>query len=76
MIMPVSSSSVVDVGDASVPLIMHMLYRFDIGGLENGVVNLINRMPASRYRHAVVALTEVNPSFARRIQRDDVQLTS
>jgi len=55
---------------------MHMLYRFDIGGLENGVVNLINRMPASRYRHAVVALTEVNPSFARRIQRDDVQFIS
>jgi len=55
---------------------MHMLYRFDIGGLENGVVNLINRMPASRYRHAVVALTEVNPGFARRIQRDDVQFIS
>jgi len=71
-----SASAVGQTGASLAPLIMHMLYRFDIGGLENGVVNLINRMPASRYRHAVVALTEVNPGFARRIQRDDVQFIS
>ncbi len=41
------------------PLVLHLVYRFDIGGLENGVVNLINHMPASAYRHAVIALTEV-----------------
>lgn len=70
-----SLSSVVGSGLAP-PLIMHMLYRFDIGGLENGVVNLINRMPASRYRHAVVALTEINPTFARRVQRDDIEFIS
>ena len=35
-------------------------YRFDIGGLENGVVNLINRLPEPRWRHAVLALTESN----------------
>ena len=28
-------------------LIAHVVYRFDIGGLENGVVNLINRLPES-----------------------------
>lgn len=58
------------------PLVVHIVYRFDTGGLENGVVNLINHMPATAYRHAVVALTEVVPSFARRIQRDDVSFTS
>lgn len=52
-------------------LIAHVLYRFDVGGLENGVVNLINRLPADRYRHAVIALTEVT-DFSRRVQRDDV----
>ena len=26
------------------PLIAHVVYRFDIGGLENGVVNLLNRL--------------------------------
>ncbi len=58
------------------PLIVHVVYRFDTGGLENGVVNLINHMPAGAYRHAVVALTEVAPAFAQRIRRDDVEFVS
>ena len=53
------------------PLVVHLVYRFDIGGLENGIVNLINHMPADAYRHAVVALTEVT-DFRARIRRDDV----
>ncbi len=58
------------------PLVMHLLYSFDVGGLENGVVNLINRMPAERFRHAVVALTECAPAFCQRIARDDVDFVS
>ena len=58
------------------PLVVHVLYRFDTGGLENGVVNLINHMPAAAYRRAVVALTEVAPGFAQRIRRDDVDFVS
>lgn len=58
------------------PLILHLLYRFDTGGLENGVVNLINHLPESSYRHAVVALDLVVPDFARRVQRKDVQFIS
>ena len=54
------------------PLVAHVLYRFDVGGLENGVVNLLNRMPPERYRHAVVSLTEVTP-FRHRVTRDDVE---
>ncbi|MDE2367617.1 MAG: TIGR03088 family PEP-CTERM/XrtA system glycosyltransferase [Burkholderiales bacterium] len=50
---------------ATPPLVVHVVYRFDTGGLENGVVNLINRMPA--YRHAVVSMTEVVPAFASRV---------
>ncbi|MBK7814113.1 MAG: TIGR03088 family PEP-CTERM/XrtA system glycosyltransferase [Rhodocyclaceae bacterium] len=57
------------------PLVVHVMYRFDVGGLENGVVNLINRMPAEAYRHAVLALTEVT-DFRRRIARDDVEFIS
>ena len=56
------------------PLIAHVVYSFAIGGLENGVVNLINRMPARAYRHAVIALTDVSAEFARRIEREDVQM--
>ena len=58
---------------ASRPLIAHVVHRFAIGGLENGVVNLINRLPAQRWRHAIIALTDVAPDFARRITRDDVE---
>lgn len=54
------------------PLVLHVVYRFDTGGLENGIVNLINHMPAGAYRHAVLALTEVT-DFKRRVQRPDVQ---
>lgn len=54
------------------PLIVHVVHRFDVGGLENGVVNLVNRLPAASWRHAVLALTEVAPSFASRVTRDDV----
>ena len=63
-------------GEDRQPLIAHVVYRFDIGGLENGVVNLINRLPESSWRHAVVALTEVSPAFATRVQRQDVQYLS
>ena len=54
------------------PLVLHVVYRFDVGGLENGIVNLIDQLPPNRYRHAVLALTEVVPGFAQRIQRPDV----
>ena len=51
------------------PLIAHVLYRFDVGGLENGVVNLINRIPESRYRHVIVALSDYT-DFRKRLNRD------
>lgn len=56
-----------------VPLIAHVIYRLDVGGLENGLVNLINRIPRTRYRHAIICLTDYT-SFHRRIDRDDVQI--
>jgi sugar transferase (PEP-CTERM/EpsH1 system associated) len=58
---------------AAAPLVMHVVHRLDFGGLENGLVNLINRMEPSRYRHAVVCLTDYS-DFAKRIQRPAVPL--
>lgn len=55
------------------PLIAHVIHRLDVGGMENGLVNLINRMPGDRYRHAVVSLTD-STSFAGRISRADVPI--
>jgi sugar transferase (PEP-CTERM/EpsH1 system associated) len=62
--------------EESRPLVLHLVYRFDTGGIENGVVNLINHLPHDRWRHAVVALTEVVPAFAQRVQRSDVEFSS
>lgn len=54
------------------PLVAHVMYRFDVGGLENGIVNLINHMPREAYRHAVISLTDIT-DFRQRIVRDDVE---
>ena len=34
--------------DQSPPLIAHVILRLAVGGMENGVVNLINRTPPDR----------------------------
>jgi sugar transferase (PEP-CTERM/EpsH1 system associated) len=57
------------------PRIVHVVYRFDVGGLENGLANLVNRLPVASYRHVIVALTEVT-EFRRRIVREDVDYVS
>ena len=54
-------------------LIVHVVHGFSVGGLENGLVNLVNRMPRERWRHAIVALTRVSERFAERVQTPDVE---
>ncbi|HET7306562.1 MAG TPA: TIGR03088 family PEP-CTERM/XrtA system glycosyltransferase [Gammaproteobacteria bacterium] len=57
---------------ASYPLIVHIVFSLDVGGLENGLVNLINRMP-ERYRHVVICLSHFT-DFRERISRPDVRV--
>ena len=57
------------------PLVAHVIHRLDVGGMENGLVNLINHMPVDAYRHAIVCMTECT-DFSDRIRRDDVVLHS
>ncbi len=49
------------------PLVVHVIHSLGVGGLENGLVNLINRTPPDRYRHAILCLTE-SGSFQARLQ--------
>ncbi|MBU6272749.1 MAG: TIGR03088 family PEP-CTERM/XrtA system glycosyltransferase [Betaproteobacteria bacterium] len=56
------------------PLIAHAVHRLDIGGMENGLVNLINGLPEGFADHAVIAFTEISADFARRIRRPGVRL--
>jgi len=58
------------------PLVLNVVYRFDVGGLENGIVNLVNRLPSARFRHVVVALTSCSPDFCRRVATADVSFVS
>ena len=58
------------------PLVLHVVHSLAVGGLENGVVNLINRMSAARWRHGILALSEIDEQFRRRIRRDDVVFES
>jgi len=53
------------------PLIVHLTYSLDFGGLETLLIERINRMPAGAYRHAVVALTRTT-DFVRKITKPDV----
>ncbi|MCP4841968.1 MAG: TIGR03088 family PEP-CTERM/XrtA system glycosyltransferase, partial [Halieaceae bacterium] len=55
------------------PLIAHIIYTLSTGGMENGLVNIINRMPAGKYRHLIICLTEAD-SFAKRITADNVEI--
>ena len=55
------------------PLVVHIIHRLAIGGLENGLVNLINHMPAGRYRHAIVCMTQ-STDFRQRIKKTGVDV--
>ncbi|WP_447968787.1 TIGR03088 family PEP-CTERM/XrtA system glycosyltransferase [Nitrospira sp. M1] len=57
------------------PIILHLVFRLAMGGLENGLVNLINHMPADRYRHVIVCLTDFT-DFRDRITRTDVEVVA
>lgn len=55
------------------PLIVHIVNRLAIGGLETVLVELINHMPDTHYRHAIVCITEAT-DFKKRIHRSDVPI--
>lgn len=55
------------------PLIAHIIYALGTGGLENGLVNIINRSPAERYQHAIICLTKAD-DFASRLTVPGVQI--
>jgi len=55
------------------PRVVHVIHRLGTGGMENGLVNLINRTPEDRFTHAIVCLTDAE-QFKHRITRPDVPI--
>jgi sugar transferase (PEP-CTERM/EpsH1 system associated) len=53
------------------PLIVHILFCLDFGGMENGIVNLVNELPREEFRHAIIVLSAAS-DFRKRITREDV----
>ena len=49
--------------------ILHVIYTFDIGGLENGLVNLINYLPEEKYSHIVCILSK-GKKCAKRVKKN------
>ena len=56
-----------------IPLIAHVIFRLGTGGLENGVVNLINNLPTEKYQHCVICMTDFT-DFRHRIKKDNVNV--
>ncbi len=60
-------------GRAKPVSIVHVLHHLVIGGMENGLVNLINGLPHDEFQHTVVCIEDFS-DFRDRIQRKDVQV--
>lgn len=54
-------------------LICHIIFRLDFGGLENGLVNLINCLPSEEYVHTIICLEHAT-EFRQRIRQSDVKI--
>lgn len=54
--------------------IAHVVYSFATGGLENGVVNLINSLPEENYRHSIICITDHDSTFLSRIKTSNVAI--
>ncbi|MFO1257169.1 MAG: TIGR03088 family PEP-CTERM/XrtA system glycosyltransferase [Gammaproteobacteria bacterium] len=53
--------------------IVHFIYQFSTGGLENGLVNIINHLPPSEFRHIVICLT-TQTQFSSRLKPGNVEV--
>ena len=53
--------------------VAHVIHHLVIGGMENGVVNLINRLPRDRFRHAVFCIEDYS-EFRERIKVPGVEV--
>jgi sugar transferase (PEP-CTERM/EpsH1 system associated) len=56
-------------------LVVHLVHQLDVGGLENGLINLIRHMPPERYRHTIVCLKDYS-EFHAHIKERGVEIIS
>jgi sugar transferase (PEP-CTERM/EpsH1 system associated) len=54
--------------------IVHIVYSFKVGGLENGVVNLVNHLSNKEFQHTIVCLSDYDEDFYARIKQKSVEI--
>ena len=47
--------------------IAHVVYSFGTGGIENGIVNIVNNLDVQRYQHVICCLTQAG-NFTKRLK--------
>ena len=57
----------------TIPLVVHLVYRLDFGGLETLLAECVNRIDEKKYRHAVVCLTAYT-EFSQKITQPGVEI--
>ena len=57
------------------PLVLHVIHHLTTGGLENGLVNLINAMPRTAFRHAIACIEDYS-SFRDRLADPSVEVVA
>lgn len=60
-------SGLPDAAYKDIPLIVHVIYRFDVGGMEMLLADCIRRMPSQRYRHAIICISGYS-NFVEKIE--------
>ncbi len=54
-------------------VICHIIFKLDYGGLENGLVNIINNLNSKDFHHSIISLTSVT-SFQNRINCKEYEI--
>ena len=56
-------------------LIVHIIHRLSVGGLENGLINIINNIPEQKFRHVIICLKEAT-EYKNKILNNKVEVIS
>jgi sugar transferase (PEP-CTERM/EpsH1 system associated) len=54
-------------------LLMHVIHHLHMGGMENGLINLVNHLPEDKFSHLIVCIEDAS-DFRHRIQRQNVEI--
>jgi sugar transferase (PEP-CTERM/EpsH1 system associated) len=54
--------------------VVHIVFNFSTGGLENGLVNIINHLPKEEFKHTIICLKNYDKTFFERIKNTETTI--